>query len=72
MQPNPQPGADAAGTAVTITKQPDGSFMVNDQPAASLDEALMKAKELLGGAPEEDGMTVEQAFQGGFSGAAVR
>lgn len=68
MQAPPAQGAEQApqGTSVTITKNPDGTFMVDDKPAKSLDEALQMAAQTLGAG--QDKMSVEQAFSDGFKG----
>jgi hypothetical protein len=64
--PAGEPGQDQ-GTSVTITKNPDGTFMVDDKPAKDLDEALKMAAQALGAG--QDKMSVEQAFSDGFKGA---
>lgn len=52
------------GTSVTVTKRPDGTYEVDGQPCASMDEALMMTRKAL----MAGGMTVEEAFSDGFSG----
>jgi hypothetical protein len=53
--------------AVTIREAEDGTFLVNDQPAGTIDQALMKAKEIL--TQDDGGMSVEEAFEGSFKEA---
>lgn len=70
--PDAQPSgqAEAAGGAsVTVAKHQDGTFTVNGKPARTIDEALNLAREALTG--DDGGMSVEQAFRGGFQGAEI-
>ena len=74
MPPIPPQGAQAPpeqaegeGMSVTIDKRPDGTLTVSQnpgepQPAASIDEALNTAKQMLGGAPDDRSM-MEKSFQ---------
>lgn len=79
MTPTAQPGAmplDGAAQGeganpnqVVLEKKPDGTFTCNGAPAKTIDEALNMAREKLTG--EDGGMSVEQAFRGGFAGSMV-
>jgi hypothetical protein len=65
--PESQEAQPQGKEAVTIREAEDGTFMVNDQPAGDIDQALMKAKEIL--TKDDGGMSVQQAFQTGFKEA---
>lgn len=56
-------GADLEGMEGMPPEAPED----NTKPAASIDEALDMARQILEG-DDAGGMTVEQAFQGGFEG----
>lgn len=66
-----QPDAQTAGNEnqVILEKKPDGTFTCNGEPAKSIDEVLNMAREKLTG--DDGGMSVEQAFRGGFGGSGV-
>jgi len=70
-QPAAQPAeeAQAASGSVTIAKNADGTFTVNGKPAKTIDEALNLARQVLTG--DDGGMSVEQAFRGGFRGSEL-
>jgi len=68
-QPAPAEEAKAAPGTVTIAKAADGSFTVNGKPAKTIDEALNAAREILTG--DDGGMSVEEAFRGGFRGSEL-
>jgi hypothetical protein len=78
MTPTSQPGAapidegEGQGTdpnQVILAKLPDGSFTCNGAPAKTIEDVLAMAREKLTG--NDGGMSVEQAFQGGFKGSDV-
>ena len=64
-----QPEQPIQDGAVTLAKAPDGTFTCNGNPAQTIDEVLNMARELLVG--DDGGMSVEQAFRGGFKGSEV-
>jgi hypothetical protein len=69
QQPAQDPADPAGGDTVTVTKNPDGTFSVDGKPAKTLEEALALVQQALTG--DDGGMSVEQAFRGGFQGAEM-
>lgn len=68
-------GQEGYGHTCTVTKNPDGTFSIGTpqdpmaQRAKTIDEALNMVREKLTG--DDGGMSVEQAFRGGFNGSGV-
>jgi hypothetical protein len=68
-QPVPAETPQANPNQVILEKKPDGTFTCNGALAKTIDEVLNMAREKLTG--DDGGMSVEEAFKGGFRGSEL-